>query len=822
MPLKPPIPEKPYFCSKGWNPDANGLSIQHEEASDVLNMRITRKEAFTRAGTRELARNRPGNDNILHYYDFKAIDGTEKLFGFSKDNVYEYHDGTGLWTYAHKFEALDTCEAVANWSSDNWTPTLTTAGSDRYEGSYAVYISPDADLTDTEVLLAKGGAGVMDWDTSGYTHITFQYMNGHTGDIDVKVKFYSDNNFTTLIESFDKTLSATTVFKECACEMTTPANFDSVKSWEIVADGAETVSTQFDLHVDYVCGITKLSSNVTFWHTCRFVDTTEGETIIAAGSSPPILDDAETDGGSRAFLFYDTSASYFDTLSSKKRVAVVNEDTGETGPNTESVVNTETDLAHDAGDSGFSQIVKGTFEIYTLELGTLATASSVLSAVDGHGSNNGYFLIPTDETKIEGGANSWVKQDGRGNSDTTDYTWSLEFKDDTYHGMKLYVRYTYEEDCAYKPRYVWSFHNRVLMGNVYENPTYHAWRVRWTAVEDMDLMTDTDYADLVDTDITSIVGGETLGFYLNIYKTHSIVKCSHVGGDSIFLFTTVWKEGTYAGRTIQAFRNRHYLLGKNDIYVWDGNSMRSITQSEQSDTYRTRDKVFTLLNQDELNNCFASIYPKFKEYWLWIVKTGETYPTSVFVYSILQDIWYYFEFDATVCTGEYHIQGAPTIDELIGTIDEQNWTFEASYTEGAVASMILSPDGENTRVLDDTIGSDGGYYDPDGTWNVGTAISTRLITRDFIFGDLPRQDRVERVDFEAYGTSVDVSYSSKYVTDPAAFLVTISTTLTPAFEERHYFPDAVGEHIRFLFESDKYWAIRWVQPYAVIKEIVNE
>jgi len=461
-------------------------------------------------------------------------------------------------------------------------------------------------------------------------------------------------------------------------------------------------------------------------------------------------------------------------------------------------------------DSGFDSVVEGSFSIYCAELGTLATASSILDS-------DRYKLVPTDVTKIQSGANSYVKSDGT--------EWKLEFLSDQFNGYKLYVAYTYKITSTYKPRFVWSFHNRLLMANTYEGSTYFPFRVRWTGAGDITLVSDISYSDLVDKDIASIVAGEMLGFYLNIYKTSSIVKCSYVGGTSVFLFSTVWEEGIYAGRTLISFRNRHYVLSKNDVVLWDGMKMWSITQTlgAEDSPYRTRDEILNDLNADKTNNAFGALFPRYKEYWLFIPGTDETYPSHLYIYSILKDIWYYFEFPTGfTCASFLHLQGSPTIDELIGTIDEQNWILSGGYTEGLLTSMVLGKESNGIDVLDDTMGADAGYFEADGTWNAGTAISTRLITRDFIYTDLPNEDRTQQLDYEAFGGDVNVSYSNLYTKTTAAFQNVVTMTLSPEFRERRYFPDAVGQHIRFMFEATEYWAIRWAQPYAVVTEFQNE
>lgn len=810
MAYKPPVPEKPYFPALGWNPEA-GLAISADECVDTENLRFTKKEIFTRDGRRAIGKNNPGV--ILNTFLYKKPDGTKKTFGFSADNVYEFDAGSDRWQYAKKYVVLDACELVTNFGTGLASVAVSTSC---FLGTYAMHAQATGDIADTTVILDKDGASAMTWNASTYTKISFWYYHTGTATVPVKVKFYSDDAKTTLVQSMDVNLLASTrgEYQEARCTMTTPAGFSAIKSFEIVADGAVTVATTLDFYFDNICAITPLANEVTFWHCTRFVDDGEGATVIAAGSSPPQIDAAESDGGTRALLFYDVSAGYFDDLTTFELVAIGDEYTNVTCPATATTV-TGGPLAHDSGDAGFQEIYQGTFSLYTLEYGTLATASVVLSGVNS-GSANGFFLVPTDTTKVKGGANSWIEKDGT--------NWSLEFLTDEYSGLKIYCQYTYKQTSTVKPRFVWSFHNRLIMGNVYEGSTYYPWRVHWSAIGEMDFITYIDYADIIDNDVSPITGGAVLGYYLNIYKADSIAKLSYVGGTAVFLANTVWMEGTWAGRTVVSFQNRHYLLAKDDVVMWDGMAIRSISKSigMQDSQHRVRDHIFTNLNQNKIGNCFANFYPIHKEFWLWIVGAGETYPTQVYVYNILNDVWYYFKHTACISAGEAFVDSNPTIDSLIGSIDDQNWRLDAASTEGVLNATIVTPAIGNVDVIDDTSSSDGGYYQFDETWVSGSAIAWKIITRDFIYGDVPQQDRTERVDFEALGETCNIAYCSYYRTNPASFLLSTTITLDVEFLELHYFPDAVGEHIRFLLSGTGSFRLRWIQPFAVINELVND
>lgn len=805
--LKTPIPEKPYFPGAGWNPDAQGLSLKVDECADTLNLRYSKKEVFTRAGSRRLTYNSLGTNPALALVDFKRPNMVDTTFAFTKNCIFK--NTVQDWSYAVAYSEKDTCQATANWEAGlTVSPTLST----RHQfgtGSIALLNLQATEMGDQVVLISKKSVS---WNFSARTHIGFWYMNTSPVDINVTVRFYSGADYTTEIEHFDLTLVAntTTAFKDLYMKMTTPASFSNVQSFKMMFNGAQTTGALWSFYIDSIVGIDILPYDVEYWSTCRFVDSTAGETLVAAGSNPPLFDEAEDDGASRLLYYYDNTNSWFSALTTYRNVSLGDEDTTVNGPAGAGTAVSTAALAG-AAVSGFQSIVAGTFSIYTIEHGTLATASAITSTI---GTKSGYYLVPTDASKIKGGANSWVYADGS--------AWSCEFLTADYSGLDLYVLYDYKVTNTYKPRFVWSFHNRLLFGNLYEGTAYQPWRVRATEVEDMDLMEDTNYWDLVDNDTSPITAGDHLGYYLTIYKGDSIVKGSYIGGTSIFTFATVWKAGTYAGRTLQAYKGRHYLLGKDDVYSWDGNTLDSISFDPSNGQFRTQATIMQNLNMNKLNHCFGIVVPQNQEYWLWIVDSSGTYPSRVYVYSILLGIWYYHEFSETICAGHFHVESGATWDDLIGDWDEQNWTWDEVGLEGTTKSVLLGWAAGQVDVMDNKLATDEGYWDADTTWVPGTAISTRLITRDFIFNNLQLFDRVERLSFEAFGTTCQVGYDWIYNINPATFLQIEDVTLSQAFDERFYFPDANTKKIRFLFTSSNYFSLRWAQPFAVATETFNE
>ena len=823
-----PVADKPYLPVQGVNPDANGLAVSPEQSIFSKNLRYKRDRIVTRGGDRKLASYPPSGDPILHFHRYKKPDNTETLFGFTKNSIWAYNEGTEAWDYATKNTVLVADgDAFAGFDTD-WdniskdTNTYYQSPSSLETLSFTPHTNK---FLDTVRVVGKGTITAFDIDLSGHNTISFWYYNYAAAqgsqyvDYNVKVRFYS-GVYATLIESFDATITRTTAavgtFTEVVLTMTTPANWSSVKSWEIYIDGNQTPPNaslgSYSFLLGYMTAQSRASNDVEFWSSADVQDNTEGLTVVAAGSLPPKANEAEDDGSKRELWFYDVSEGFFAPLTINRRIYTNDEAASPTatGPSSASTI---------TGTASNTGIVGGTFSIYTAELGTIASSSAV---TDSGGAAGRFALIPVDDTKIVAGGNSWFKADG---------TWSLEFADDSFSGLNLYLLYTYEQDSAYKPRYVWNYHNRLVMGNLWDGSNYFPWRVRWCAIERINRITDTDYADLIDNDASPITGGVHQGYALTILKGESIIKGTYIGGTAVFNFDTVWKDGTYAGKTAVVDRGYLYFLGRDDIYMWDGAQLRSVTSQQRelsiqerssSMGFRIRNYIFDRLNYDKLNNCHAGIYKRFNEYWLGIVKSGETYPTSWFIYNIFQDTWYYFELSATVSIGFFHTKSKTTIDELVGTIDEQNWTFDSSILEGLDQALVLGYASGDTYLVDETLTTEGGYTDVTGTWIPGTDIAWYLITKDFISVNLESSDRWQKLDIEAEGVTFDVGIHADYSLDPASFEQKTTITPTTTFSKLRYFPDKVAIHLRFLLEGSGRIAIRWMQSFAIREQLWND
>ena len=61
-----------------------------------------------------------------------------------------------------------------------------------------------------------------------------------------------------------------------------------------------------------------------------------------------------------------------------------------------------------------------------------------------------------------------------------------------------------------------------------------------------------------------------------------------------------------------------------------------------------------------------------------------------------------------------------------------------------------------------------------------------------------------------------------YSTDTDVFKVEETIPIDYNSKELTYFPDATGEHIRFLFTGSEAFRLRWLQPHGIVHDLPGE
>lgn len=522
-----------------------------------------------------------------------------------------------------------------------------------------------------------------------------------------------------------------------------------------------------------------ISTDVSFWSTTDFVDLTYGPIVVAAGSNPPLEDLAETDGAARVMKMYNPSTGKFTKLPLKETVQVVFEEVGTIA----FTLNTFT-IAHSPA--------VGYFSLATVEDGVLAYYESIPN-----------LWLGPEMTKVPGASISLAYVN---NANTIKFV----PRTTVYTGKKLYATYWYRVDTNIAPRYVATYANRLIYMNTYENNAgvvtkYTPWRIRYGAPGDVGTLNTTDYQELITTDVTPIVGVEKLGEYLYIFKKDSIHKISYIGGSLILATQCVWSEGTIYGRTIVAADNLIYYMGKDDVYVFDGNIPESLTKRKDSDN-KIRDEIIARIVPSKANQVFACHNPVDDEYWLWVPSSTETYPTTCYVYSIKYGTWVKFSTAVEISSTGL---GKTTQSSVSTAVKYVMLAGASTYNTVAYSGF--------SYVCVPTTATD---FHPTTTGSSGLAITSTLVTKDFVMNDMLMQDRIQRVEFEGKGTSVTVTWDGAFTSAPAQSSSTIA--LTSSFARYNYHPDCVVDQVRFQFTSTSSLSLRTMIVYALAFTKTNQ
>lgn len=552
-----------------------------------------------------------------------------------------------------------------------------------------------------------------------------------------------------------------------------------------------------------------ITTPVTFWSTTDYIDTTEGATIVAAGSIPVSDISAESDGANRILLYYDRVAGKFKSLVLTEDLDVVDEALGLDALAVFGSPQVSTTITLDNVNGTTKTLVPGSFVLSTDELGVVAYSDA--TPVDNGAGGIKYALIPVDETRIKGdGAFSYIYATGT--------KISIYWLGGTYDGLGLKVSYTYRTASGLKPRYVRGYYNRLMLGNIYDGTAYYPWRVNWGEIGQMTKAKYTSYQDLIDTDISPIMGWEEQGFYLTIVKRNCLYKVSHIGGDLVFLFQVAWKHGCPNGRTLKNYNSIQYLLGEDDVYQWDGSTLTSITLDQSTGNHRVKNEIMSKIQFSNVLGVFASLDLIQKEYWIWIPGTTET---LAYVYSLAYNSWTKFKYGANITSaslGRAEVATSGIIDAAVGSFDTYGGTMNEAVETLDKVQFFGSSSGK-VYISDEKVNLDfavlsAGLY-------TGTSIPSYIITKDFIFNDVYAMDRTQRVELDLYGSECSIGWDGNYSLAPTQFKNKQTVALTSEWLRRYYYPDCVCYQVRLCIESTAYIAMRLINLYALTSRLSN-
>jgi hypothetical protein len=317
---------------------------------------------------------------------------------------------------------------------------------------------------------------------------------------------------------------------------------------------------------------------------------------------------------------------------------------------------------------------------------------------------------------------------------------------------------------------------------------------------------------------------------LYFYKNDSVVRGTYNQRYGInpelpvpmFEFDVAQSEGVQAVNTIVAVEGRHFYLGRNDVYSFDGNTRVSLTQDPETGSTRIQRYLFDQINLSRFDRTFGVYDETSRKYYIFVVLNTalSIYPEDAFVYDIDLNSWTRETYNPVSAGTSSDVAQNNTIDGLAGAIGNSDDGGPLPGLPGTIDSLTNNPQ----KLLLFSIGAFTYYTTDTPTDEIGVndrEIESYFITRDFLGKTLEEQDRVQKVYVESRNGTIDMSYSGTYDLDTAEFLQENTLTFGSKYRVEDYNPDAVVTTIRFLVRLTG-TEFRWLQVFSKEQEFGNE
>lgn len=287
-------------------------------------------------------------------------------------------------------------------------------------------------------------------------------------------------------------------------------------------------------------------------------------------------------------------------------------------------------------------------------------------------------------------------------------------------------------------RYLTRFADRLISAYTVEGGVSKPFRVRRPVASDH---TDWTGSGSGFTDQTEypyhLRGIRKLGEGMAVYTERSIHMAERTGQGLAPYAIRVKTEGVglYAERTLTPLpgSSGHVFMGNDDVYVFNGIQERGVALP-------VRDYIFNQVTPSSIRANFGIVMSDTQEYLLFACQGGNTTPNAVWVLNYGRGIWYPWAVSGPTCATLVRNDDTTTIDELVGTIDQQNWEFDSRLLASAYPSLI-------TGSVDGKVYKWGSQYTSDD----GVAIDAYWTSRDLESDDITTEAPPSKITLKSLG-----------------------------------------------------------------------
>lgn len=348
----------------------------------------------------------------------------------------------------------------------------------------------------------------------------------------------------------------------------------------------------------------------------------------------------------------------------------------------------------------------------------------------------------------------------------------------------------------YKSNQLAVLKDHLLLINTTEGGTAFPQRVRSSNVGAPGVYTAANYWDLMDS-AEKIVAADNLGPTVVVYKPHSIVIGEHVGGKSLFAWTTVeTKVGCSAPDTLVTITGKQYFLGQENVYEYSlGGGSKAIGDAVIADAIQG-------LNREKVGRSWAMYDLRLQEYQLYLPLYGADYPNVQFCYGLTTGKWRRVWSGAT----------RSDTDKTPMTAGALYDTKTSALTWADMSRLGIAWDEIGDTRWDDQalgqkpatvlMGNESGYVYIDNyttRQDDGVTILSEYATGDFWDKDyIANVTRWHGFYFEGRGDEIELSYSTDHGT---TWKGAKTFTLSDDFSKQSYWFDVAARTMRIRFRN---------------------
>ncbi len=284
--------------------------------------------------------------------------------------------------------------------------------------------------------------------------------------------------------------------------------------------------------------------------------------------------------------------------------------------------------------------------------------------------------------------------------------------------------------------------------DVSEDGNRYPQRIRWSDTADPEDFLNGNASSIDLSGADWIMGAiKFKGGTLVVLKERSIWVGFATPDDATGIFTFERKSdgtGCAAPKTIENLGDEIIFLGWDDVYVFNGIDYESLTEKNVGIA------LINSIDPAQIGKCFGVVIEEQKEYWLFYPSVGSSFCDAAWCFNYDLNRWTRHSIADTMSMfGYFQLESSVQIQDLIGTIAQQNWRIGARTS---LASMPITLFGDTDgRVYE---------YDPTISNDDGILINSYFDTKDFNPTLYMQQFLVTRLDVYFAGEGLDVYYST--------------------------------------------------------------